>query len=240
MPQEVSGQAEITVEPSEIRAGMFFDGAAVRVMALVPDSMEVTMSLVGRDEPVAMNRKGKVLGLIWMNTGEVEIDGAPDLYLLHTSGDLQELADPPVLAAMGVGYAAVEAGTKLEGTGGDDHLYFQEFVSLKEGDGLYAVAEGAVQRTAEDGGRTLMSTELGLPPKTPPGSYRLLIHGFQEGRGILLGTLSLSVQQVGMAEAIQILASDHGLLYGVLAVVVAIVVGLLTGVLFGLGSKKAH
>jgi hypothetical protein len=85
-----------------------------------------------------------------------------------------------------------------------------------------------------------MSTELRFSPKTPPGEYEILIHGFGAREGVLLGRIPLRVRQVGMAASIRTLAMDHGLLYGILAVVVAIVVGLLTGVLFGLGSKKAH
>jgi uncharacterized protein (TIGR02186 family) len=237
---QIPRATEITLEPEEVLAGMFFDGATVQVRALVPGDMAITVSCLGNQEPVTLGRKGKALGLIWMNVGEVEIEGAPDLYLLNTSEPLDELAAPAMLAAVGVGYGALEGRTRLRGTEGDDALYFQEFVSLKESDGLYAVAEEAVDRTDAGAAGTTMSTELRLSPKTPPGEYEILIHGFGAREGVLLGRIPLRVRQVGMAASIRTLAMDHGLLYGVLAVVVAIVVGLLTGVLFGLGSKKAH
>jgi uncharacterized protein (TIGR02186 family) len=240
--EQTAQAAEITVEPAEVRAGMLFDGATVRVTALVPERLAITISLVGGDEPVVLNRKGKAMGVVWMNVGEVEIDGAPHLYLLHTSARLNSIAAPAVLAAMGVGYDALEGRTTLTGTEGDADLYFWEFVSLKRSDGLYAVAEGTVERRPGEAGRARVRTELSLPPKTPPGEYRILIHGFGDAAegGFLLGTASLRVRQVGMAASIQTLATDQGLLYGVLAVLVAIAMGLLTGVLFGLGSKKAH
>jgi hypothetical protein len=232
---EVAG---IVVEPSKIEAGMFYNGATVGVSALVPEDLEITVSLVGQDEPVSLNRKGKALGLIWMNVGEVEIDGAPDLYLLNTTDGLEATA--PILETAGVGYSALRDRTTLAGTGGDDDLYFNEFVGLKESDGLYALEEASVVREPAGNGRVRVSTDLQLAPKTPPGHYRLLIHGFGEEGGRLLGEIEFEVEQVGLAASIRTLAMDRGLLYGILAVVVAISVGLLIGVLFGLGSKGAH
>ncbi len=239
-PEAVPELTEIILEPAEVLAGMFFDGATVRVTALVPAEMGIAVSLVGNEEPVTLNRKGKALGLIWMNVGEVEIDGAPDLYLLDTSGPLDELAPETTLASMGVGYGALEARTSFRGSEGEDALYFREFVSLKESDGLYTVDEGAVELAAAEGGRARASTELRLSPKTPTGEYEVLVYGFGDQEALVLGRTSLRLRQVGMAASIRTLAVDRGLLYGILAVVVAIVVGLLTGVLFGLGSKKAH
>jgi len=176
-----------------------------------------------------------------MNVGEVEIAGAPHVYLLHASGTLDELASSAALDSVGLGYAALAHGASVKDSAGEDDRLFAEFVRLKESDGLYTVTEGAVE-VVESGepGRVRLSTDFHLPPKTPPGEYRILVHGFGEGGGRVLGEAVLRVEQVGMAAAIRSLATDHGLGYGILAVVVAIAVGLLTGVLFGLGSRKAH
>jgi uncharacterized protein (TIGR02186 family) len=231
---------ELLVEPSEIRAGMFFDGASFRVSALVPDGLGITVSCVGGKEPVVLNRKGRALGVIWMNVGEVEIDGSPDLYLLHASGDLGEMATSAFLAESGVGYAALKGQTTVTGAEGEEDRFFDEFVSLKESDGLYFISEEAMEVEPGMEGLVRMSTELRLPAKTPPGDYQILVHGFGREGGMLLGMTTLRVTQVGMAAFIRNLAIEHGLSYGIMAVVVAIAVGLFTGVVFGLGSKKAH
>jgi uncharacterized protein (TIGR02186 family) len=239
-PTESPAATELRVEPSEIRAGMFFDGATFRVSALVPEGLGITVSCVGKKEPVVLSRKGRVLGLIWMNVGEMEIDGAPDLYLLHASGDLSEMATPSTLETLGVGYAALERRAAFEGAEGDEVRLFSEFVSLKESDGLYSVSEETVEGEPGPDGLVRVSAEIHLPAKTPPGEYQILVHGFGGVGGTLLGTAPLRVEQVGMAAFIRNLATEHGLSYGIMAVVVAIAVGLLTGVIFGLGSKKAH
>jgi uncharacterized protein (TIGR02186 family) len=242
VPEPVDRQAmtELSLEPSEIRAGMFFDGATFRVSALVPEGMGITISCVGATESVTLNRKGKALGLIWMNVGEVEFDAAPDLYLLHASGELSRMAEASVLETLGVGYAALEHRITVKGAEGDEGRFFRELVSLKESEGLYSFSESAVEEEAQADGMVRVRTDLHLSPKTPPGEYQVLIHGFREGVGSLLGTAPIRVEQVGMAASIRNLAMEHGLSYGILAVAVAILVGLLTGVLFGLGTKKAH
>jgi hypothetical protein len=152
-PTQGTPVTELQVEPTEVQAGMFFDGATVRTSALVPEGYEITISCVGWEEPSVLNRKGKALGLIWMNVGEVEIDGAPVLYLLHVSGDLHEMASASSLEMWGVGYDALKRRARVvspEGNGGDASL-FDEFVGLKESDGLYSVSEAAVEGTVWSG-----------------------------------------------------------------------------------------
>jgi len=241
-PAEGEPTTELTLEPSEVRAGMFFDGATIRVTALVPEGLGITVSCLGPEGPVVLNRKGKALGLIWMNVGEVEIDGAPELYLLHSSAGLDELATASSLEELGVGYAALARRARIDGVRGDEEGdgLFREFVNLKESDGLYAVSEGTLEAEPGTEGLVRVTAEIRLPAKAPPGEYEILAHGFAGGSGTLLAAAPLRVVQVGVAASIQNLATEHGLQYGILAVVVAIVVGLLTGVLFGLGSKKAH
>jgi uncharacterized protein (TIGR02186 family) len=195
---------------------------------------------LGKEDLVILNRKGKVLGSIWMNVGQVEIENVPDLYVLATSSVLGEMAGPADLERLGVGYAALGRQAVLKGLEGEEGRLFGEFVRLKERDGLFAVSENAIEMESGEGGMVRVTTDIRLPSRVPMGEHRILVHGFAAGAGVLLGTAQVRVTQVGMAASITNLATQHGLLYGILAVVVAILVGLLTGVVFGLGSKKAH
>jgi len=239
-PATTSGQGDLELEPTEVQAGMFFDGAKIQVSATVPSDVQLTISCIGTADPVVLSRKGKALGLIWMNVGEVEVGAVPDVYLLHTSERLTALGSPSALSSLGVGYEALRSRITITGADGDEDRMFREFVSLKESDGLYGVVEKGIQRRPTQNGLSQAQTELTLPAKTPPGEYIVRVHGFQGGEGFLLAEGTVRVEQVGLAAAMGSLSVDHGLAYGILAVVVAVVVGLLTGVLFGLGSKKAH
>jgi hypothetical protein len=230
--------AELRIEPEVIRAGMFFHGATITVSALVPDDVAVAVACVGAYESVVLNRKGKVLGLIWMNVGEVEFDDAPSLYLLHASAQLDELATPAALEALTLGYGALEARAGAATSSGNPGHLFRELVRLKESERLYAIAEGRVEMSPASHGMMRITTEFRLPAKAPTEDYQILVYGFSRGEGALLETGVVRLTQVGAASFIAGLAAEHGLLYGALAVAVAISVGLLTGMAFDLRSRK--
>ena len=233
-PQEAPG-SNLVVEPAEVRAGMFYSGATIRVTADVQSGLGVSLSLVGEEGPLELKRKGKVLGLIWMSVGEVTFDPMPHVYLLASSSELADLADAATLSSAGVGYEALKARARP----GDSFL-FQEAIRFKESEGLYGVLEGGVRLEPIGDGLVRAEAEFVLPAKAPIGKYRILLHGFAPEGATLLAQDQVEVVKTGSAAFISDLAETHGLAYGVFAVGIAIGVGLITGILFGLGSKKGH
>lgn len=229
----------VAVDPSEVVAGMFYHGAAIHVSAVVPRGSRV--AIVGRDEghDLSMKRKGKMLGVLWMNTGDIEFEDVPDIYLLNTSAPLAELAPPPVLAELGLGRDALAGQCVPDG---QDPALFPELFRLREKDGLWAIGEGStdVRPGESELDAALATTDFTLPAKVPAGRYEILVYAFGDAVPELIGRTEVTVRQAGVTAAITGLATEHGLLYGILAVVVAVGVGLLTGVVFGLGSKGGH
>lgn len=234
-PQQVVGG--INIDPAEVAAGMFYAGATVHVSAVVPMGAGVAMVCVGESHPLKLKKKGKALGVIWMNVADVSFDAVPDLYLLHTSDRLEGLAAPAILEELAVGYDALEARA---GPGPGAEALFGELTRLKGRDGLWGVDERGVALQPAGDGMALATTDFALPPEAPPGAYRVLIYAFRDGAGEVVAEGEVRVRQVGLAGVISSLATEHGLLYGVLAALVAVVVGLATGVIFGLGSKGGH
>jgi uncharacterized protein (TIGR02186 family) len=235
--QENAGTAgAVSLEPREILAGMFYDGDVVLVRADVPAAAGIVVLCRGAEGPLHVRKKGKALGILWLNVGDASWDSVPDVYLLRSSASLETLAPAPELERLGIGTASLR--TRAQPGPGADSL-FGELVRLKEKDGLWDVTTGTVEiRPGTDGALAL--AELPVPVKAPPGRYEVTVYAFADGRGALVGSGSFEVKQGGVPAFIASLASEHGLLYGVLAVVVAVAVGLLTGVVFGLGSKKGH
>lgn len=234
-PQQVVGG--INVDPAEVPAGMFYSGATVHVSAVVPMDVDVAMVCTGSSHPLELKKKGKALGVIWMNVGDVSFGAVPDLYLLHTSDPLDELAAPGTLRDLEVGYEALEARSE-PGPGAD--ALFGELTRLKHRDGLWVERESAVALQPAADGMALATTDFVLPAKAPPGTYRVFVYAFRDNAGVMIGEGQVQVRQMGLVGFIASLASERGLLYGVLAALVAVIVGLATGVVFGLGSKGGH
>lgn len=227
----------VSVDPPEVVAGMLYGGTTVRVSARVQPGVTVAIVCRGENAPVALREKGKVLGVLWMNVGEVRYEEIPELYLLRTSTDLDHLAPASERERLDIGFAALRAS--IPSGGGTDEDIFGELVRLKQRDGLWETAVNTVaMRTDAEG--TVVVTDFQLPVKAPPGTYRVLVFTFAAGRGELAGSAEFRIRQGGVPAFIAQLATGHGLLYGVLAVVVAVAMGLLTGFVFGLGSRKGH
>lgn len=243
-PAVATPRAESTVSmrihPAKLGVDLFYKGARVHVEGMIPSGYDAAVLCRGPESSVELKRKGKVAGFLWMNVAEVVFDNVPSLYLLSTSSALTELAPPPMLEELGVGYRALEprALRSPERTARDQD--FREFLKLKESEKLYSYDEGGVSVEAGPNRAMHVSAECWLPTKAPWGEYEVLLFGFKEGRGELLRTERLRLSPVGVTARISKLATRHGLLYGILAVLIALVVGLLTGLAFGLASKKGH
>ena len=222
----------LRVTPSPVQVGLFYDGAVVTVEGTVPSAARVAVICTGAEGSAHLKRKGKVWGLFWMSTGEVEIRNVPALYLCALSGKADE--------AVGVGYGALRSRAEIEPPGEEEGV-FHEFIRLKEEEGLYARLEEAVRMDpASGGGAVRIQADLPLSPKAPPGTYTIRVLALEPGGARVVAEAPLEVKKVGTAAWITQMARDKGLLYGVLAVIVALFAGLVTGVLFSLGGKGAH
>jgi len=232
------GPRPATIEPARVDMTMFFTGSSVRVSAPVAADSHVAVVLQGESRTISAKRKGKVLGLIWMNVGDVRFEAVPDVYLLRTSCPLEALAEHETLERLGLGLDVLgDRATPPDG----DRALFDELVRLKWDEGLWRVAESSVTlERSEGGGTTLAVTEFLLPARTPPGAYGVSVYAFEDGRAEIAAEGTLVVDQAGLARFVSDLATRHGLLYGILAVVAAGAAGLLTGVVFGFGSRKGH
>ena len=225
--------ATIQLEPKNVDVSLFFNGTTVKIRGTVPPGRKVAVVCRGEDQKLELKKKGKVWGVLWMNTAEVTFEHLPALYLASTSAPLAGLASFEVRRQLGVGYRALAARTK-----GEAAADFGELTKLKEAEGMYVQREGAVKLRPVAGALEL-EAECHIPARAPIGTYRVEVFGFEGKQGARLASRSFSLAKVGLARFITSLAETRGLLYGIFVVVVAIVMGLLTGLVFGL-KGKAH
>jgi hypothetical protein len=169
--------------------------------------------------------------------GEVTFEDVASVYLLATTGPLEELAPPEVLAQWKLGYDKV-----ISGPPGDSTL-LAELVKLKEADHLFAIAEGGLRSpggAGDDRGNRVLTGSFQLPARAPAGEYLVELVAFQDRHGVPLASARVTVQQVGIIRAMKDLAVHHGLLYGIAAAISAVAVGLLTGLVFSGKSGGDH
>lgn len=219
---------------------LLFSGVTVKVHGLVSTGEEVAVVCRGHSDRLELRHKGRVLGLLWMNTSVVVFDHVPSVYVLQTSTAATELASDGVLDRTGIGYASLERQVLSADSSDEARRLFGDLVRLKEGEALFSVKPGALQVVDRREGVREFSGDLELPARTPPGEYELRAFAFRDGQPRLVGEDTVTLRLSGFSALAEQTAHQHGLLYGVLAVLIAIAAGMVSGVVFGLGSRRGH
>jgi len=218
----------LSVTPTVIEISSFFGGAEVMVSADIPMGCHCIVEVIGKEVEEDLMRKGRRWD-IWMNVGEIDIEGAPCLYMLKSS-------DPRLLETKSRpwGYESLRKGVTFRGriqTGEKPEL-FREFIHLKEGQGLYGRFPGTVKISSLDASRSVARAAFRLPARIPEGTYRVCLSVIKDGQAIAYECNSFKVVMVGLPAFFVFLASRHMVFYAILSITVAVAGGFLSGLLF--------
>jgi uncharacterized protein (TIGR02186 family) len=224
----------------QISIGTFYNGTRVSITGTLPADSDVIVRMTGETSELRMKKKGKVLGLLWMNRDTVTFESVPKAFLLYTPHNFEEIfktlqKDAPVRQ---LGLTALEEKITVSPDSSEKGMLVKELLKLKEKEGIYAVSDN-VHYTPLAEGRKNFEAEITIPPKLSPGAYNVEVYLVQNGTIAANYGHSLTVALVSFPKMLSVLAFDHGAIYGILATLIAVVAGLLTGVLFK-GAKGAH
>ena len=225
-----SDPLELQVWPDLVEIGAFFNGHEVKISGKIPPGAQAVVEITGPAAAEHLMRKGRRSGL-WMNVGELEVQGAPSLYLAaSTSPPL--LKDPPAGAVWG--YPALKQQIRFAGQVKPEErdMFLDQFFQLKESEEIYGTSPGGLKVEAGPQNLQTLTGTIPLPTKVKPGAYRVCLTVVQGSQVIAQQCRDLKVVMVGFPAMLASLAYGHGATYGILAVVIAIVTGFAMGYLF--------
>lgn len=227
------GPLTVSVSPAHIAIGTTYNGGDVTVSGTLPKDAEVLIRLRGKRGEERFKKKGKALNLLWMNMATVEVDNVPALMLLAPSDALALLQAhrPESWKKLGLGFDALEREIAIAPEGQDRKRLINEFLKLKERDGLYGVQPRSIHYEETEAAKSFHA-RIHLPSGLAPGVYTLETYAIRDGQILACDTHPIEAKMIGMPAFLSHLAFDHGLTYGILAVLVAIGAGLLIGYLF--------
>ena len=221
------------VAPDAIKIGAFFHGAEVSVSAKVPEGCDAVVEVSGKEVEEDLMRKGRRWDL-WMNVGEIDIDGAPSLYLvMSTDARLLDTGDGPW------GFEPLRKRVSFHGKFMKEEAskLFREFIRLKQSQALYGMFPGALKLSSLNGVGTIAQGTFRLPVRISPGTYRICLSIVRDGQIAERRYASFDVVMVGLPAFLSFLASAHAVLYGSLSIAVAVGFAFLSGVLFKRGGR---
>jgi hypothetical protein len=228
--------SDLQVRPCSLEIREYFSGAPVAISADIPQADAAVVEIKGLTHDDSLLRKGRRGGL-WMNVGEVEIHGAPSVYLaMSTAAQLPSLSQ----GEAPWGYAALEKDVSFSGAlpKSGPGLLFEQFEKLKEHEGLYGVFPGALKIEPASADRSAVHGQLMLPGNIHPGMYTIILSVLNHGTLVEQRSTQFSVEMKGLTATLFSLSDKHALAYGLLAVAIAIVTGFVMGVVFK--GKSAH
>jgi pyruvate,water dikinase len=230
-----------SIEPTRISAGSFYDGASIIVRGSVDEDSQVAIRVIGPPEHRSFNRRAKIGGAIWGGVEHVTFEHAPSLYAVYTSAALGVVARPAVRGQLHLGYETLEPRMVVKGTSVAKMDMVEQFVRLKESEGLYRVAPGAVSLEDVENGRRAFQIAMALPDTATPGDIEVAVYEFHDGSVVGEVTERVSLQRVGMPALLFRLAHEHAVSFGLLAVLALVATGVGVDLLGSRGvARRPH
>jgi uncharacterized protein (TIGR02186 family) len=242
-PHRAAGAKElqVAVQPNQILMGATYNGQSIAVTGTMPADAMAIIRVTGHAERSKLKKKGRALGVLWMNLDAVEISNVPNVFLLYLPEGVQAAPqmDRPSRSMAGLGMEAIRKQADIESKDGDKDALFGDFVKLKQKAGLYATVPDAIGYAEESKDVKSFHCTVSMPSTLPQGTYQLEVFAIDKDNVVSYASQQIEAKEVGLPAFISSLAFQHGALYGVLAVLVAVMAGLLTGVMFK-GGEGAH
>ncbi len=164
---------------------------------------------------------------IWLNTDQVTFKDFPSYYQVLSSGHLDEITTPTILAAERI---LPETQISIDEVAGwwKSTQFGQELVRLMTTEKLFGLDESGVNFQSE----TLYSARLTLPSNAPPGPYIAVTYVFKDGQIVARNSDGFAVRKTGFERFLALESRQNPLAYGLVCVLLALATGWLGGVLF--------
>lgn len=233
-PVRAAALPPFALSPQHVAISALYDGQDLTVTGEAPAGSQVVVRLAGEPRSFDMKRKGRVLGLLWMNTEKVTFSEAPSVFLVAASPETPAAS----LAALGV--PGLSGKITVASQEPDKAALVTEFLKYQQAEKLYRENAGQVTLGPDAGQRRPFTAVLHLPSRLSPGAYAVEVLALQDGAVAARGDVSLQASFVGAPAFLADMAFGHGALYGILASIIAILGGLVIGQLFRGAKSGAH
>ncbi len=222
------------VSPELVAIGIRFDGATLHISGTIPSDCEAIVRIIGHNQNLSLKKKGKAMGLLWMNLGKIEINGVPDIMLIYPSQALYKLSenDNNTWEKLGIGFKSLEDKADVLPKTEDKSKIFKEFIKLKASLDLYEKKPDNLTYGDVSGAVKSFKVAVELPSNVPHDGFNAELYAVKDGKIIAEAVKKIKVKEIGIPAQISSLAFNHGTLYGVIAVVIAILAGIIVGVVF--------
>ncbi len=234
LPVRAHAKLSATANNDHISIDFFYHGSSVSVRGETDPGADLVIKIASPDGHQVLKRKGKVAGLLWMNTGELRFDHAPNFYEVFSTKQLDTILNVGERDAYLLGYAALAKHVTISPIANEEDTayWFAEFIKFKEANKVYHSSVGTISLSPPANGRQAYLLTTPWPYQASPGDYLISVYAVKNGRVIDRAETTVSVAQVGLVKTLATMAKNNAAFYGILSIGIALGAGFGVGMVF--------
>jgi len=234
-----SASAELTIKANhdDIKIDFFYHGSTVTVAGESESGVDLIIKIASPEGHEILKQKGKVAGLLWMNTGTINFEHTPNLYSIYSTKNIEDILSIEEADKYVIGYPALSRQMEITPVliEAERSKWFNEFVKYKESSNLYTTSSGKILTTAKDGKQSYYILTA-WPYQAPPGDYLVTVYAIKDKKVIEKAEAKVIVEQVGIIKSLSNMAKNNGALYGGISILAALGAGFGVGLVFRKGG----
>ncbi|MEO0666436.1 MAG: TIGR02186 family protein [Pseudomonadota bacterium] len=211
----------------EVAITTSFDGSEILIFGAIkrdapppPGALGVLVTIAGPAEPVSVRRKERRYG-IWVNTEEVQLEGAPSYYAVATNAPLDDILSITENLEHRVTVPSLLRGLTVPASVLDASAYVAALIRVRQAAGVYQELEGQVVVDQE----SLFRTRIALPAALTEGAYQTRILLTRDGEVVSRYETTIEVRKVGLERWLFTMSRENPFWYGIMSLAIAIAAG---------------
>ncbi|MCE5313332.1 MAG: TIGR02186 family protein [Nitrospiraceae bacterium] len=234
-----AADAQLTaqVDNAHVKMGFFYHGSSIEVSGFSDKDADIIVKISSPDETSTFGKKGRRAGLIWMNSGELKFENAPQLYHLYSTRGVESILQEPDLDSNVIGYGALSRRIRIlpAADQAEKTQWVSEFFRFKQSSNLYITSAGSISKKMSGTGQEYF-LKIPWPYQALPGDYTVTVFSVQDKKIIEKAEAEIRVEHAGLVSGLSTMAKEQGALYGIISVIVALAAGFGTGMIFKKGG----
>jgi uncharacterized protein (TIGR02186 family) len=236
---ETNVPAELTVKANHdhIKIDFFYHGSTVSVAGNADSGTDLIIKIASPEEHETLKQKGKVAGLLWMNTGTLNLEKVPNLYSIYSTKNIEDILSTDEMDKYVIGYPALNRHIEIKPASNEIEKakWFNEFVKYKESSDLYKTSSGKILTSAKDGKQAYYILTA-WPYQAPPGDYLVTVYAVKDKKVLEMAEAKVDVEQIGIVKVLAGMAKSKAALYGIISIAAALTAGFGVGLIFRKGG----
>lgn len=189
---------------------------------------DIAIVLKGPSRAVRVREKGRILGLIWANTGSTGFQSAPEYYAVASSRPLSEIVDERTAAIYELGLGNIQLSPSDQETPERFKRFERGLIELRARHRLFDELPNEVKISKG----VLYKARLHIPSRVPVGRYTAETFLIHKGRVLAAATRDIEIRKTGFERFVATSAVAYPFLYGLFAIAISVFLGWLARAVF--------